>query len=274
MLPRLTLVLLAFALLASAPVGAQDDVAAAIKTTLERHAAVVVPIQIKVAVEIQGRRQEVDNRILGTLVDANGLVMAARDAVDPTPTDPRMRDQIKITPLLLQVLLDEGKTPLPARIVHSDPTLGLAFLQIDMPKKAKALPHLNLEATTKASLGQRLYGPARLDAGFGHAPFVSMKRITGRIKTPREAWLTAGEGVPGLPSFAADGKLVGVHIPVTPPSPPSGPSGRSDGTRTFLVDATALKGPLKAARISAAALREAQADTDADTPAKKKDEKK
>lgn len=270
MTSRFALPLLALLLLAL-PAAAQDPVAAAIKSTLERHAAIVVPIRVRVRVEIQGRRQEVDNRILGTIVDPRGLVMAARDAVDPTPPDPRMRDQIKIIPLALEVLLDEGKTVRPARIVHSDPALGIAFLQIESAG-GKPLPALDFKATAAPEVGQRLFGPARLDAGFGHAPFVSIKRVTGRIKKPREAWLTAGEGVPGLPSFNAAGALVGIHVPVTPATPPKGPGARGDGTRTFLIEPAAVTPALGKARASAAALREARGEGEAKPAPKKSNE--
>jgi hypothetical protein len=249
-----------FALLASCllhlPLLAQDEVATAIQRTLERHAATVVPIDVKVSVEIQGRVQEMDNQILGTVVDSTGLVIAAKGAIAPEPPDPRMREQIKIRPVSIHLVFDGGKTRRLARIAHEDSALSLVFLQIEDTKGLK-LSGLDMSQVAAPKLGDRIYGPARLDAGFGHAPFVSLKRVTGQITQPRKAWLTAGEGVPGLPSFNAAGQLVGMHIPLTPPVAPRDLASGGDGTRTFLVAPSALSAALKTARASAAALRAA-----------------
>jgi hypothetical protein len=164
--------------------------------------------------------QESKMEALGTIVDTNGLVVAALSQIDPgrAISGRQVRTasgMVKIDAVStlkdVKIVMADG-TEIPAAVVMKDVDLDLAFLRIKTDsKEAKGMTYtaVNLADSAKGDILDDVVTVARMDEIFNRVPFVSTGEINMVTKKPRE-FLRAGSMAGGCPVFLANGKLLGI----------------------------------------------------------------
>jgi hypothetical protein len=229
MMPRLFLAVAGLSLLAFTT-RADDALNAAARKIFATHQDSVVWITAvaKTSFSADGSRdaglnmqdQESKMEALGTILDTNGLMVAALSQIDPgrAISGRQVRTQsgmvkIDATSSLkdVKVVMPDG-TEIPAEVVMKDVDLDLAFLRIKTAsKEAKGVEFtaVNLTASAKGDILDDVVTVARMDEIFNRVPFVATGQINMVTKKPRE-FLRAGSMPGGCPVFLANGKLLGI----------------------------------------------------------------
>ena len=174
----------------------------------------------KEAVNIPDREQK--NEALGTLIDPSGLVVAALSTIDPTRDyngrEVRTREgtvKIEASVVLkeVRIVMPDG-TEIPAEVVMRDADLDLAFIRIKSgAKEAKgvAFKAVDLKNAATVSVADDVVTISRTDEVLNRTPSAAHGQVTSVTKKPREFLRATGANL-GCPTFAMDGRLVGIAI--------------------------------------------------------------
>jgi hypothetical protein len=219
-------------LLAAPAVRADDPLAAAArKIFAEKQECVVwVSAVAKVAFSAEGAKDQSlnlpdqENKVeaLGTIIDREGLVVAALNQLDPSRniTGREFRvggSMVKIeaaaTLKEVKVTMPDG-TDIPAEIVMRDSDLDLAFIRIKTAsKEAKGieLKALDLKASGPGQVADEVVSISRMDEVLNRVPAASRGQISAVTRKPRE-FVRAGGITQGCPTFLMDGRLLGIAV--------------------------------------------------------------
>ena len=174
----------------------------------------------KEAVNIPDREQK--NESLGTLIDPSGLVVTALSTIDPTREyngrEVRTREgtvKIEASVVLkeVRIIMPDG-TEIPAEVVMRDADLDLAFIRIKSgAKEAKGVEFkaIDLKNATTVNVADDVVTISRMDEVLNRAPSAAHGQVTSVTKKPREFLRATGANL-GCPTFAMDGRLVGIAI--------------------------------------------------------------
>lgn len=174
----------------------------------------------KEALNIPDREQK--SETLGTLIDPSGLVVTALSTIDPTRDysgrEVRTREgtvKIEASAVLkeVRVIMPDG-TEVPAEVVMRDADLDLAFIRIKSgAREAKGVEFKSIDLKDAASVNvaDDVVTIGRMDEVLNRAPSVARGQIAAMTKKPRE-FLRATSANLGCPTFAMDGRLVGIGV--------------------------------------------------------------
>lgn len=186
----------------------------------KRYADAIVGVELVVTLKgMQGERalppREQKVEINGTMVNAKGLTVLSLAAIDPRGTiPPNLAAQIRFDePEFKEVKLRLADgTEIPARVVLKDADLDLAFIApVPESVPTAALPFVDLANHADPAVLATYYNVARAPKLQQRVPTVRIIYLTGMIEKPRR-FLLASEYNPGCPSFAADGKVLGISL--------------------------------------------------------------
>lgn len=176
-------------------------------------AVVSLKFVLNVNINFQGQQmnREVNQQVVGVVVDASGFVMVPASAFDVSMNLPPQVDATS-TPVNIRVIFPGDDKEYPAILGAKDSKLGLAFVLIkDLGDKKPTV--VDLANTAEPAVGDTLYGVSRLDQGFDHAPICSEVRVIGKVTKPRTMWALAGTmQFLAEPLYTADGAVTGVCI--------------------------------------------------------------
>ena len=174
----------------------------------------------KEAVNIPDREQK--SETLGTLIDPSGLVVTALSTIDPTREysgrEIRTREgtvKIEASAVLkeVRIVMPDG-TEIPAEVVMRDADLDLAFIRIKSgAKEAKGVEFkaIDLKNAATVNVADDVVTISRMDEVLNRAPSAAHGQVTSVTKKPREFLRATGANL-GCPTFAMDGRLVGIAI--------------------------------------------------------------
>jgi S1-C subfamily serine protease len=184
-----------------------------------QHAVVTVQEVLKVSAPGAARANESKQELTGTVIDASGLTVLALSACDPSEMYQRMlgadasRGRVETEISDMKILLDDG-TELPAEIVLRDKDLDLAFIRPKV-KPASPMESVDMSKTTPVQLLDQVITLNRLNSAAGRAYAASGERVSAVIQKPRTFYIPDSNMTSttlGSPTFALDGKLVGVVV--------------------------------------------------------------
>ena len=208
------LLALAAASMAAPAAHAQDMRAAYARVAKQSDA--VVHIRYVMTVSAYGQENRQDMHTLGTLVTAEGLILAPDAQVNPEVperagaagdgSDSASRMSVKTTEF--KVLLNDREDWLPLTMLTHDSGLGVAWLRLD-GADAK-LPYVDLTRRTEPVVGDPYFVLARTGPDLGRAAMVVHGYLWGEVQVPRRAFLA---GFPQGLAFASDGKVLGYVVP-------------------------------------------------------------
>jgi S1-C subfamily serine protease len=170
--------------------------------------------------KIQGRSgqsQDEKTETTGVVVDPSGLTVVSLASFDPTGGDQESEDKggAKSSFSDVKILLADGVTEVPAKLVLKDADLDLAFI---MPEKKDGaqLPkftYILLKKASEVKLLDQIVTLDRLDKEMDRRPTVALSRITAIVRKPRTFYLaqSAGQSL-SSPVFTLDGQLLGFHL--------------------------------------------------------------
>jgi len=210
----LVLLALAAGAMPAPPAQAQDMRAPYARVAKQSDA--VVHIRYVMTVSAFGQENRQDMHTLGTLVTAEGLILAPDAQVNPELPDRAMatgdgsdnasRMSVKTTEF--KVLLNGREDWLPLTMLTHDSGLGIAWLRLDAAD-AK-LPFVDLSRRTEPVVGDPYFVLARTGPDLGRAAMVVHGYLWGEVQVPRHAFLA---GFPQGLAFAGDGKVLGYVVP-------------------------------------------------------------
>lgn len=166
--------------------------------------------------------QEQKVEVLGTVIDASGLVVTALSGIDPTREisgrefrTPAGKVKLDATATLKEVrLIMPDGTEVPCDVVMKDFDLDLAFIKARLDsKEAKGVTFkaLDLKSSGAAEVADEIVTVCRLDDVLNRQPAVQRGQIIGITQKPR-VFLRALGACVGCPTFALDGKLLGIAV--------------------------------------------------------------
>jgi len=159
---------------------------------------------------------------LGTIIDASGLLVAALSNLDPTKditgreiNTPNGRMKIEASAILkeVRIILPDG-TEVPADMVMKDADLDLAFVKPKPDsKEAKGVTFkaVDLKNSVAGNITDEVVTVSRMDEILNRQPAVQRGQIVAVTQKPR-TFLRVSGAIPGCPTFALDGKLLGLSV--------------------------------------------------------------
>ena len=227
--PFLPLLALACAIASTAV--AADDLQAATKKIFDQRKDSVVWVSVVAKVTISASDaksplnipdQEKKLEAVGTIVDPAGLVVCALSSVDPAKeisgreintASGRVKLEASATMKEVKIVMADG-TEIPADVVMKDADLDLAFIRTKADaKEAKGVtyPALDLKDSVSAQVADEVVTVSRADELLNRQPMVQRGQIVCAITKPR-AFLRALGSMTGSPTFALNGKLIGIGV--------------------------------------------------------------
>jgi len=210
---------------------AAEDLQAATKKIFEQRKDSVVWVSVVAKITINSTDsktplnipdQEKKFEAVGTIVDPVGLVVCALSNIDPTKditgreintANGRLKLDASATLKEVKIVMPDG-TEIPADVVMKDADLDLAFVRIKADaKEAKGVtyPALDLRDSAQGRVADEVVTVSRADEVLNRQPMVLRGQITCMIAKPR-VFLRAVGSAPGSPTFAMDGKLLGIGV--------------------------------------------------------------
>jgi len=200
---------------------AEAGLKATAKSIVAKHGAAVVPL--KVVTKVTGSRgsREHEAKLLGTVLDATGLIVTSNSVADPASAQKKARPELTIESEVKSAKLIETRkdgTEIPLKVVFRDRDLDLMFLR---PEKKTALPHLGLKKKgPELELADDVIALSRLGAVGDRQLAVSLGRVLSVIDKPRRLYVANGvQASLGCPAFSAEGGLVGIFVLRVTPTP-------------------------------------------------------
>ncbi|WP_035610313.1 trypsin-like peptidase domain-containing protein [Haloferula sp. BvORR071] len=233
MIRNLTLALAATTALASA---ANPEMKEAAKKLSAAHAEAVVwlsvlsktsmsvdgdaPAQVKQA--LAGQDREEKSEVIGTVVDASGLIVTALGGMDKssmvdgqTVNTPMGEIKLKATSEIKEVkIITADGSEVPGDLVLKDEDLGLAFIKVRTEsEEAKGVEFkaIDLADSAKGDLLDDCIALGRMDEAMNRETSLWTSEIVGITSKPRAFYRVPTDSV-GCPVFLSNGKLLGISV--------------------------------------------------------------
>lgn len=233
---------------------------------------------------MMGGDQEME--VTGVMIDPKGLVLVNSTEMGGMMSRLMGGEGPKATPSEIKVLVGDDTTGVDAKVIARDSELDLTWVKVEKaPETPYAFVDLTKNATAK--VGETVYSISRMGKFFDRAALISELKISGMTKKPRDLFFGSGGGLfgggAGLPTYNAQGQVIGVTSLILPDAEEMGGMGAGmfGGMRDMMAGAILPAAEvIKAtanARDQAAAGGDAtaeKADKSAETPADKPAEKK
>jgi hypothetical protein len=182
----------------------------------------IVEIEVS-AGDAPAKKEEKKVELLGTVIGADGLIVAPLSALDvATSIDGRtvntqqgpMKLSAKSTTKEVKILLPDG-SEVAAKVAFKDTDLDLAFIRPEKPEEVKLVP-INTAETAPISLLDDVIVLGRLGKDLNRESLVTTSEVISILTKPR-TFARITTGALGLPVFNSDGKFVGLGINRFPP---------------------------------------------------------
>lgn len=161
----------------------------------------------------QSEKRENKSEVVGTIIDPSGLTVTSLTSLTASETlfDGSEEEGYSITSEVtdLKIRLTSGKE-IPAKIVLRDKDLDLAFIRPSQ-KLTEAVPAIDLKNSAKIDVLDPIVILSRSGKVSNRALLVSLDRIQAVLDKPRTCYLTS-DGELGAPTFALDGKVLGIML--------------------------------------------------------------
>lgn len=177
----------------------------------------VVEIEIS-AGEGQTKKEERKLEMLGTVISADGLIVAPLSTLDVAsnihgrtvngPQGP-IKLSAKGTTKEVKIIMPDG-TEQAAKVAFKDPDLDLAFIRPDKADAAKLTP-VNASDNAPMALLDDVIILGRLGKDLNREPVVFTSEVVSVISKPRTFAKIGGQSL-GMPVFNKDGKFLGIGI--------------------------------------------------------------
>lgn len=177
----------------------------------------VIEIEVTVG-EGQTRKEERKLEMIGTVIGADGLIVAPLSTLDvaanmdgrmiTTPQGP-VKIAAKGSTKEVRILMPDG-TETPAKVAFKDPDLDLAFIRPEKPADVKLTP-VNTAENAPMALLEDVIVLGRLGKDLNREPVVLTSEVVSLITKPRTFAKIGGQST-GMPVFNKDGKFVGIGI--------------------------------------------------------------
>lgn len=166
--------------------------------------------------------REQKSEALGTIIDAGGMVVTALSNIDPSRDvsgrEIRTRDgtvKIEANAILkeVKIVLADG-TEIPAELVMRDADLDLAFIKPKPgAKEARGVVYqsVDLKHSAPGAVTEDAITLSRTDEVLNRTASVTRGQIMSITKKPREFLRATGTSL-GCPTFASDGRLIGIAV--------------------------------------------------------------
>jgi hypothetical protein len=196
---------------------AAADLGAAARDIVAKHGDVVVPLRVVTSTKITagGREypaRERQHEILGTVLDASGLIVASNTAADPSGSQMMQRPGMKVESEIKNAkLIKKDGTELALKIVLTDKDLDLIFLA---PEEKAELANVGLAAKgAELALASDVVAVGRMGSLGDRQSTVTLSRVRAVVNKPRRFYVADFQGnMLGCPAFDAAGKLVGLVV--------------------------------------------------------------
>lgn len=177
----------------------------------------VVEIEVT-AGENPTRKEERKVEMLGTVLNADGLIVAPNSTLDVASTlDGRsvngpqgpIKLSAKGTTKEVKILLPDGSEAA-AKVAFKDPDLDLAFIRPEKPADVKLVP---IQTTDSAPLGilDDVIILGRMGKDLNREPVVFTSEIISIVSKPRTFGKIGSQSL-GMPVFNKEGKFLGIGI--------------------------------------------------------------
>ncbi len=164
------------------------------------------------------RKEERKVEIFGTVISADGLIVAPLSTLDIASTiDGRtvngpqgpMKLSAKGTTKEVKILMPDG-TEVPAKVAFKDPDLDLAFIRPEKTEGVKLTP-INTAENAPMAVMDDVIILSRLGKDLNREPVVMTSEVISLVSKPRVFAKLAAPSL-GAPVFNKDGKFVGLGI--------------------------------------------------------------
>lgn len=210
----------------------EESPAAGARSLLEKHKESVVWISAvakmsfssgdstPLPVNIPDREQKFEAN--GTVLDTNGLTVAALSLLDPTreisgreinTASGRVTLEASAVLKEVRIILADG-AEVPADVVMKDADLDLVFVKPNPDSKEtrqSSFKPLDLKAGATAGLSEETVTVSRMDEVLNRQPAVHRGQVTCVTQKPRTFFRVLG-ATPGCPTFTLDGKVLGIAV--------------------------------------------------------------
>jgi hypothetical protein len=164
------------------------------------------------------RKEERKVEMLGTVLNADGLIVVANSTLDVASTvDGRtvngpqgpVKLSAKGTTKEVKILMPDG-SEVAAKVAFKDPDLDLAFIRPEKADGVKLTP-INTAETAPMSVLDDVIILGRMGKDLNREPLVLTTEVVAVISKPRTFGKVGGQAL-GMPVFNKDGKFLGIGI--------------------------------------------------------------
>jgi len=168
--------------------------------------------------ENPSRKEEKKIEVLGTVIGADGLIVAPNSALDVAASvDGRtfntqqgpMKVSAKSTTKEVKILMPDGSEK-PAKVAFKDPDLDLAFIRPEKPEEVKLTPINTAEKAPLALLDDVIL-LGRLGKDLNREPVVFTNEVIAMVNKPR-VFAKVGAQALGMPVFNKEGRFLGIGV--------------------------------------------------------------
>lgn len=166
-------------------------------------------VSVKIVLESYDYESKIE--VIGTVVDASGVVVISLSSIDPGSLQYGSESETKIKDV--KIILADA-TEIPAEVVLRDRDLDLAFVRSQKPVK-QGLKAVDLGQSVPPDLADEICIVSRLGSVSGYAPHVSLYRVQAVIVKPRTFYVPDFMAVLsglGTPAFSTDGRILGIIL--------------------------------------------------------------
>jgi len=178
-------------------------------TMLDKGGSVLVTI--KYILEAEGQEQE--NEVTGSLISADGLVLASNFFFGGGPGG------ANATPKQIKILHADDTVGIDAKFIARDTELGLAWLKVNSAP-ATPFPFVDFSKHAQATVGEELFAVRKLGKFFGQAFSIAEGRIASVVTKPRTLMIPtiglATRSEIALPLYNTAGQVVGINTYILP----------------------------------------------------------
>jgi S1-C subfamily serine protease len=204
------------------PIGSNAAKDLDVATLIKERSAALVTVKYVLNVNMGNARgnqeNETANELTCTMISADGLIVCSNNQLGGfvsmmTRLSPQLGKTMSATPKNFEVLVDTLEKSFDAEIVAVDTELDLVWIRITEADET-SFSFIDLASSTSANIGDTVVSLRRTGNHFGRTPVISRNHIGGISKKPRKLYILgtpAGQGA-GLPTFAANGKLIGLMV--------------------------------------------------------------
>jgi len=182
------------------PAGAQTDASKRISAIFRQASGAMAVVRYAIDVGLGGQE------VVGTGVcvhhDANGRAVFLTTALGFQVRRSDLKN-FRIAPSGV------GAKEVPAELMGVDPVTGLGFVRT---KKARKWEKVTFAVPGKLAIGQQVVSVGLMGSDTGHAPYLGLARVAGKVRVPETLYRVTGGRLTGScsPVLSLQGKVVGL----------------------------------------------------------------